>query len=141
MTLPPLIYLIISHIIGDLVISFHRLAVMKRDPWIIRQAGGIGIHCMFHAVAAGILLSLVGYSGFKGALLVFGTHFTIDFARCKIEMRVWGAGKTYQTIGSLIFSGENPIVRDPKGFLIWGCMLATDQIAHLSCLICISKIV
>ncbi len=123
------------------MISSRRLAVLKRDSEVLRQVAGIGIHCGIHAMAAGILLYWAGYQALLGGSLVFGSHFAIDFMRCRMEMRLWGPGKTFQTISGLISSQENPIKKDKKGLMLWGSLLGMDQIAHVLCLTGIAKIV
>ncbi|MBI9046755.1 MAG: DUF3307 domain-containing protein [Anaerolineaceae bacterium] len=140
MTASPLLLLLTSHLIGDVVISSHYLAVMKRDARTGQQIAGIGIHCCFHAIAAGILLYWAGYTPLLGALLVFGQHFVIDLTRCRIEMKVWEPDKAYQTLSSLITARVNPLKTDKKGFTVWAILLGADQSLHFSALYVISLI-
>jgi hypothetical protein len=140
LTASPIIPLLISHAIGDVAISSKRLAVLKRDAKVGRQLAGIAIHCGFHAVASYIMLQLFGCAALLGAALVFGQHFIIDFVRCRIERLVWGPGKPFQTISGLVSKQDRAIKRDKKGFLIWGGILGTDQLAHLFCLLGISTL-
>lgn len=136
----PMLLLIVSHIIGDVLISSQRLADMKRDAKIPKQAFGIGIHCGTHALPAGLLLHSAGYSGLLGSLLVFGQHFVIDFTRCRVEIKLWGAGRTHQTLRGLL-SSPKAAWSDKKNLFTWGGILGLDQTAHLICLFAISKLV
>jgi hypothetical protein len=89
----PFLLLLMSHVLGDGVLTSNRLAVLKRNSGLIDQIIAIGLHTGIHAFFAGFLLLVVGRLWLRAALLVFALHFIIDYIRCKVEIRLFGPGR------------------------------------------------
>ena len=89
MTLKILLFLLISHVLGDAVFASYRLAVLKRSRGVANQLLAISLHSSIHAFVAGLLLLVLGRLWLKGGLLVFSLHFAIDFVRCRVEMNLY----------------------------------------------------
>ena len=79
--------LLLSHILGDIIFTSHRLAFLKRASEILSQIRGLVIHSGIHAFFAGLFLFFGGGLWLKAALLVFAIHFLIDLIRCRLEIR------------------------------------------------------
>ena len=145
MTLKVFALLLLSHVLGDVVFTSYKLAVLKRNPDLLSQILAIGGHSSIHAILAGFLLFVFHGPWLKVALLVFALHFLIDFVRCRTEMMLFGSGKLYVKRSELFawLRGES---RDPDRMNIrklwpWFLIHALDQGSHLLCLFGIALIV
>ncbi len=128
-----------SHIMGDMVVNSHGLAVLKRDARFSRHVLGIAGHCLIHAGFAAFFLYLAGYPAVLGALLVFAAHFTIDFSRCNLEKHLYGPGRLLMSrteiIKAVLGKREAPM---PQGWKIWVGINFGDQGAHVTSLFLIA---
>ena len=145
MALNPLFLLIVSHVLGDVVFTSYRLAVLKRTSGLSNQILAVGCHSIVHGLFAGLLLLLISGSWLIAALLVFITHFSIDFLRCRAEMRLFGPGRIYVKRSELIawVSGN---AKDPEKMKLsklwpWLMIHFLDQSAHLGSLYVIALII
>jgi len=98
-----------------------------------------------HGVVA-VLVLWVFYGPRLGVgFLVLGCHFVIDLARCRLEMRVFGAGRLVVTraqgIGVLLRPGSWPAFFKEPRHRFWVLITLGDQGAHLASLVIISAFV
>ena len=145
MTLHIFFLLIVTHVLGDVVFTSYRLAVLKRNSEFSNQILAVGFHCTVHALFVGLLLLLFGGFWLKAALLVFVAHFLIDFVRCRVEINLFGPDRIHVKRSELIawVSGN---AKDPEKMRIsrlwsWLMIHALDQSAHLVSLYGIALIV
>ena len=145
MTLKILLLLLVSHVLGDAVFTSYRLAVLKRSQGIANQLLAISLHSSVHAFVAGLLLLVLGRLWLKGGLLVFSLHFAIDFVRCRVEMRLYGAGRIHVKRSELVAwvsgKGGNPEKMRMSRLWPWLLIHVLDQSAHLGTLYCIARVV
>ena len=145
MTLKILLVLLVSHVLGDAVFTSYRLAVLKRSQGIANQLLAISLHSSVHAFLTGLLLLIIGRLWFKGGLLVFSLHFVIDFVRCRVEMRLFGAGRIHVKRSELVAwaagKGGNPEKMRMSRLWPWLLIHVLDQSAHLGSLYCIARVV
>ena len=137
----PFVLLVIAHVIGDGVLSSSNAAVAKRSSDALRQFRAVGIHAGAHGSVAGLVLWAFYGSPVLGGVLVFLFHFGIDMARCRLEMRVFGADRLVvdrpQGLSCLLRPGSWPsFFREPQ-HRAWALFNAGDQVAHLGSLILI----
>ncbi len=145
MTLKTFFLLLISHFLGDVILSSYRLAVRKRTPGLFNQIWAVGYHSTVHAICAALLLLAFGGPWLKAALLVLVLHFFIDFLRCKVEIRLYGPGRLHVKRSELLawISGNS---KDPEKMKLsklwpWFLIHALDQGAHLGSLYGITLVV
>jgi hypothetical protein len=138
MLLNTLFLLLVSHVLGDVILTSYRLAVLKRNPDLFDQIRAVGYHSSVHAFCAGALLLVFGGPWLKAAMLVLILHFMIDFLRCRVEMRLYGPGRLYVKRSELFawISGKS---KDPEKMKIsklwpWFMIHFLDQGAHLASL-------
>ena len=79
MTVNIFFLLLVSHVLGDVVFTSYRLAVLKRNSEPFNQVLAIGCHAGVHAFFAGLLVFVFGGLWLRAALLVLALHFLIDF--------------------------------------------------------------
>ena len=139
----PFVLLLISHVLGDGLITSSRLAELKRNNRLSYRIAAIAGHTGPHAVFAAALLLLVGGHWLKAAILVFSLHLFIDFTRCQLEMRVFGAGGLNFQETMAYFLGIRNDNRKPSKSKIrtWVLSNILDQGAHLVSLYGISLLV
>jgi len=145
MALNTFLLLIISHVLGDVVFTSYRLAVLKRNSEFSNQILAVGFHCTVHALFVGLLLLLFGGPWLKAALLVFVAHFLIDFLRCRVEIKLFGPDRIYVKRSELIawVSGKAKDREKMRISRLWAWLMihALDQSAHLGSLYGIALIV
>ena len=144
MTLNAFVLLLISHVLGDVIFTSHRLAVLKRASGSFSQVLGLGCHSGIHALFAGLLLFVSGRLWFRAAIFVFALHFIIDFIRCRLEIRLFRPNTPYVKRSELFawISGKN---RDDDKMSIsrlrpWFLINLLDQCIHLGSLYAISTV-
>lgn len=83
----------------------------------------------------------VGQVWLKAAVLVFFLHFSIDFIRCQIEMKIFGSGglNFHETFAYLIGKRNDPEKPDNKTLRTWFAINVADQTAHVASLYAIVK--
>jgi hypothetical protein len=137
------VLLLISHILGDGLIKYRRLAELKRDARFSRQILAVIVHACPHAVFAGVLFGLAGLSWLSAASLVFIFHFLIDFLRCRIEIRLFGAGglNFADTLAYFLGTKNDPGKPDAKTLKTWAFSNIIDQGAHVGSLLLITRII
>jgi hypothetical protein len=136
--------LVISHVLGDVVFTSHRLAIRKRNAGIPPQALAIGSHTAVHALLAGSLLFLFGGPWWQAALLLLAIHFLIDFTRCRVEIALYGAGRLYVKRSELFAwiagkAGDSGKM-NLRNLWPWLLIHFLDQFSHLLSLVGISLI-
>jgi hypothetical protein len=136
--------LLISHLLGDILFTSYRLAVLKRSSAFPAQLLGVGCHCLVHAVLAGVLLSLNHLSWLRGALMVFVFHFMIDLARSSVEKKMFGQGRIYvrrsEFVAWIRGKSENRAKMNFRNLKPWLLINLLDQGAHLGSLLVIAGI-
>jgi len=77
------------------------------------------------------------------AVLVFFFHFSIDFIRCQIEMKVFGSGglNFHKTLAYLIGKRNDAGNPGKKTLRAWFTINVVDQTAHLISLYAIARMV
>jgi hypothetical protein len=145
MTLKIFALLLLSHVLGDVVFTSYKLAVLKRNPDLRSQIVAIGGHSSVHALLAGLLLFIFRGPWLIAPILVLTLHFLVDFIRCRTEMKLFGSGKLYVKRSELFdwLRGES---KDPERMNIrnlwpWILIHALDQGSHLLCLLGIALII
>ena len=135
--------LLISHVIGDGLIGSKKLAELKRDSRLSSRVIAISLHTLPHAIFAGGLVFFFGQTWLKMAVLVFFFHFSIDFIRCQIEMKVFGSGglNFHKTFAYLIGKRNDAGKPDRKTLRTWFAINVADQTAHVASLYAIVKLV
>ena len=145
MTLNIFLLLLGSHVLGDVIFTSYRLAVLKRSQRLSDQVLAITYHSSVHALFAGLLLLILGRLWLKGALLVLAVHFAIDFLRCRMEMRLFGPGRIHVKRSELIawISGNSENHEKMQMSKLWPWFLIhfMDQGAHLGSLYGIALVV
>ena len=145
MPLKPLILLLISHVLGDVIFTSYRLAVLKRNSGVFHQALAVGFHSGVHGLLAGSLLAVLGGRWLTAALLVFAVHFLIDFIRCRVEINLFGSGQLYVRRSELFawISGKagDPDKMNLRNLWPWLLIHILDQGAHVVSLYAISLVV
>ena len=145
MTLNIFLVLVVSHVLGDVVFTSYRLAVLKRSQRLSDKVLAISCHSSVHALFAGLLLVILGRLWLKGALLVLAIHFGIDFLRCRLEMRLFGPGRIHVKRSELIawISGSSEDQEKIQISKLWPWFLVhlMDQGAHLGSLYGIALVV
>ncbi|MCG6980072.1 MAG: DUF3307 domain-containing protein [Deltaproteobacteria bacterium] len=145
MTLSTFFPLLLSHVMGDAVFTSYRLAVRKRSRALADQLLAISYHSLIHAVFAGLFLLLLGKLWLKGALLVLALHFSIDFLRCRVEVKLYGPGRIHVKRSELIdwISGKNREEEKMQMSKVWPWFFIhlLDQGAHLGSLYGIAMVV
>lgn len=145
MTLYVFFFLLVSHVLGDVVFTSYRLAVLKRSDRISDQLLAISFHSSVHAIFAGIILLALGRYWLKGCLLILLLHSAIDFFRCRMEMRLYGSGRIHVKRSELIawVSGRsgNPEKMSVSKLWPWFLIHVLDQSAHLISLYWIARVV
>ena len=137
--------LIVTHVLGDVVFTSYRLAVLKRNSQLSSQVLAVGCHSGVHALFAGLLLLFIGALWLKAALLVLAAHFLIDLLRCRVEIKLYGPNRIYVKRSELAawISGK---AKDSKKMEIsklwpWFMIHVLDQSAHLGSLYVIALLV
>ena len=145
MILTTFFLLIVSHVLGDVIFTSYRLAVLKRNSELSNQILAVGGHSGVHGLLAGLLLFLLDGLWFKAALLVLVAHFSIDFVRCRTEIKLFGPDRIYVKRSELVawISGN---ARDNEKMRIsklwpWFLIHVLDQSAHLGSLYGIALII
>ncbi len=145
MILNTFFFLLISHVLGDVVFTSYRLAVLKRSQRISDQLLAISFHSSVHAFFAGLILLVLGRLWLKGALLVLALHFAIDFLRCRVEMKLFGSGRIHVKRSELVAwvsgKGGNPEKMTIGKLWPWFLIHILDQTAHLGSLYLIARVV
>jgi hypothetical protein len=145
MTLNIFFLLLVSHVLGDVIFTSYRLAVLKRSQGLSDQVLAISYHSSVHALFAGLLLLIMGRLWLKGALLVFAIHFGIDFLRCRVEMRLFGPDRIHVKRSELIawISGTSEEQEKMRLSKLWPWFLIhlMDQGVHLGSLYGIALVV
>lgn len=145
MTLNTFLLLLLSHVLGDVVFTSYRLAVLKRNSEPFNQILAIGSHAGVHAFFAGLLMFVFGELWLKAALLVFALHFLIDFLRCRTEIRLFGSDRIYVKRSELVawISGDRKDQEKMRLSKLWPWLLIhfLDQGAHLGSLYGIALVV
>ena len=145
MTLNIFFCLLVSHVLGDTIFTSYRLAVLKRSQRLSDQILAISFHSGVHALFAGLLLLILGRLWLKGALLVLVVHFSIDFLRCRVEMRLFGPGRIHVKRSELFawISGNSRDQEKMQMSKLWPWFLIhlMDQGAHLGSLYWIALVV
>ena len=138
MTLNIFFYLLVSHVLGDTIFTSYRLAVLKRSQRLSDQVLAISCHSGVHALFVGLFLFILGRLWLKGALLVLAIHFSIDFLRCRVEMRLFGPGRIHVKRSELFawISGSSGDQEKMQMSKLWPWFLIhlLDQGAHLGSL-------
>lgn len=138
MTLNIFLFLLVSHLMGDAVFTSYRLAVLKRSQGLSDQLLAIGYHSTVHGLFAGLFLLLLGKLWLKGALLVLVLHLSIDFLRCRVEVKLYGPGRIHVKRSELIdwIWGKKREADKMKMSNLWPWFLIhlLDQGAHLGSL-------
>ncbi len=139
----PFVLLLISHVIGDGLIGSPKLARLKRDSRVSFQVLAIAIHTVPHAVFTAVLLFFVDMPWVKGASLVFSLHFLIDIIRCRIELRLFGAGglNFTKTLAYLLGTKNDSGRPDSKTLKTWALSNIMDQGAHVASLLLITRMI
>jgi hypothetical protein len=136
--------LVVSHVLGDVVFTSHRLAIRKRNAGVLPQTLAIGSHAAVHALLAGSLLFPFGGPWWQAALLLLAIHFFIDFTRCRVEIALYGAGRLYVRRSELFaWLAGKAADRDKMNLkTLWPWLLIhfLDQLGHLLSLVGISLI-
>jgi hypothetical protein len=100
---------------------------------------------MVHGLFAGLFLLLLGKLWLRGAILVLALHFTIDFLRCRVEVKLYGPGRIQVKRSEFIswISGRNREAEKMKLNNLWPWFLIhlLDQGAHLGSLYGIALVV
>ncbi|MFC1863870.1 DUF3307 domain-containing protein [Thermodesulfobacteriota bacterium] len=139
------IWLLIAHLLGDVIFNSYGLAILKRTPGVLNQIIGVGTHSLIHAVFAGMLLRSVEYNWLLGAALVFIQHFLIDYIRAITEMKLFGPGKVYvkrsEFLEWIIGKSDNPNKMNLKNLRPWFMINILDQASHVICLLIISILI
>ena len=145
MTLNIFFFLLVSHVLGDVVFTSSRLAVLKRSQKLSDQILAISFHSSVHALFAGLFLLILGRLWLKGALLVLAIHFSIDFLRCRVEMKLFGSGRIHVKRSELFawISGNSGDQEKMQMSKLWPWLLIhlMDQGAHLGSLYGITFVV
>ena len=145
MTLNTFFFLLIPHVLGDVVFTSYRLAVLKRSQRISDQLLAISFHSSVHAFFAGLILLVLGRLWLKGAVLVFSLHFAIDFLRCRAEMKLFGSGRIHVKRSALFAcvsgSGGNSEKMSVRKLWPWLLIHVLDQTAHVGSLYWIASVV
>ncbi|UCE81925.1 MAG: DUF3307 domain-containing protein [Deltaproteobacteria bacterium] len=145
MTLNTFLLLLLSHVLGDVVFTSYRLAVLKRNSEPFNQILAIGCHAGVHAFFAGLLVFVFGGLWLKAALLVLALHFLIDFLRCRTEIRLFGSDRIYVKRSELFawISGNRQDPDKMRMSKLWPWFLIhfLDQGAHLGSLYGIALVV
>ena len=141
----PFLLLLMSHVLGDGVLTSNRLAVLKRYSGLIDQIIAIGLHTGIHAFFAGLFLLMVCRDFLKAALLVFFLHFLIDLIRCRVEISLFGPGRLLlrrSEFMALILGNKKDNLNIDKSELgPWVLINILDQVVHLSSIYVISQVV
>ena len=129
-----------SHILGDMIFNSSRLAIFKRDARMVLHVTGIASHCLLHAGFAAVLLAATGWPVLGGTLLVFFSHFVIDFCRCNLEKKIYGPGRLLLNRAELfeLVRGRRQ-EKLPPGTKLWAAINVCDQASHLACLFALSR--
>jgi hypothetical protein len=137
-------FLLISHLLGDMLFISYRLAVLKRSSAFSAQSLGVGCHCLIHAVLAGVLLGLNQLPWLRGALMVFAFHFVIDLARSSVEKKRFGHGRIYvrrsEFLAWILGKSENRAKMNFRNLKPWIFINLLDQGAHLGSLLVIAGV-
>ena len=145
MTLTTFLLLIVSHVLGDVIFTSYRLAVLKRNSALSNQILAVGFHSGVHAIFAALLLLLLGRFWLKGALLILVVHFFIDFLRCRTEIKLFGPDRIYVKRSELMAwvrgNAKNPEKMKISKLGPWLMIHVLDQSAHLASLYGIALIV
>ena len=145
MTLYIFFLLLVSHVLGDVVFTSYRLAVLKRSERISDQLLAISFHSSVHAFFAAVILLVLGRHWLKGCLLLLFLHFAIDFLRCRVEMSLYGSGRIHVKRSELFAwvsgKGGNPEKMRVSELWPWFSIHFFDQSAHLVSLYWIARVV
>ncbi len=141
----PFLLLLMSHVLGDGVLTYNRLAIIKRNSGLSSQVLAIGLHTGIHALFAGFLLLVVSRLWLRAALLVFALHFIIDYIRCKVEIRVFGPGRLLlrrsEVIAWIWGTNKDQLNIDTSELGPWVLINILVQVVHLSSIYVISQVV
>jgi hypothetical protein len=136
--------LVLSHVLGDVVFTSYRLAVLKRSSAILGQLLGVGCHGLVHAALAGMLLRAGGFSWLRGAILVFVFHFIIDLVRSGVEKRRFGHGRIYvrrsEFVDWICGKSSDRAKMNLRNLGPWFLINILDQSAHVGSLALIAGV-
>lgn len=141
------ILLLLSHLLGDIVLPWHRITVMKRSESFWVQLSGHITHAFIHGFFAATLLFIFinDHIWLKAAALVFCTHLIIDVIRSNIEVKLYGAGtikiKRMEFIAWITGRNRDSIKMSSKNLTIWLSINILDQLFHIISLYIISIVV
>jgi hypothetical protein len=85
----------------------------------------------------------VGQAWLKVAVLVFFFHFSIDFIRCQIELKVFGTGglNFHKTLAYFLGKRNDKDKSDTRTLRTWIAINVMDQTAHVASLYAIAKLI
>jgi FtsH-binding integral membrane protein len=136
--------LALSHVLGDVVFTSYRLAVLKRSSALLGQLLGVGCHGLVHAALAGILLRAGGFCWLHGAIMVFVFHFMIDLVRSSVEKRRFGHGRIYvrrsEFVAWIRGKSSDRAKMNLRNLGPWFVINILDQSAHLGSLVLIASL-
>ena len=136
--------LVLSHVLGDVLFTSYRLAVLKRSAAVLSQVLGVGCHSLVHASLAGMLLGVGGFPWFHGAIMVFVFHFMIDLVRSGVEKRRFGHGRIYvrrsEFVAWICGKSSDKAKMNLRSLGPWFLINILDQGAHLGSLALIAGV-
>ena len=136
--------LLLSHVLGDVLFTSYRLAVLKRSSSALGQLLGVGCHSLVHAALAGMLLGVGGFTWLNGAIMVFVFHFIIDFVRSGVEKRRFGHGRIYvrrsEFASWICGKSSDKAKMNLRSLGPWFIINILDQSAHLVSLTLIASV-
>ncbi len=145
MTLKILGLLFASHLLGDVIFTSSRLAILKRSNKFWLRLNGLVRHSAVHAFFAGLFLFISASPWLKGAFLILGIHFIIDYIRTGTEIRMFGANtliiKRLEFIAWLSGRNRNQEKINSQNLRTWLLINILDQGAHMMSLFCIALMI
>jgi hypothetical protein len=141
------IFLLAAHILGDVILGSHKLAILKRGSGFLTPMSGQMIHGLIHGSLAGVMLYLCPgrQDWLKGAVYLFCIHIIIDIIRSNIEKRMFGPGKVHvkrsEFIDWIRRKTKDPEKMNFNNLKIWLLINILDQACHMISLYMITQFI
>jgi len=131
--------LIAAHLCGDLLSYSRLLARMKRSKRHLKKLGGLGVHCLVHALFVWLWLWGMPWPLKAWAsIYIFATHFLIDVVRINVEPLLIDKSQFVILRRKDVFRyfmGKGEAKSDAflsRHFKKWSLVNAGDQLLHVS---------
>ena len=130
--------LVLSHILGDVVFSSHRISLLKRSSIFHKQVFGHLSHVFIHSFFVSVLLVFFTENliWLKAAACVFAIHITVDILKTSLERKLYGADrivmKRPEIIEWITGKNSNSSLNNKEAILEWALINFLDQTFHIA---------